>query len=180
MVKKPVFGTSQLSGQRVVYNFRPNKWPLSFLGDLTVRYLWDFIYFISHAIPISWIKKSSFWAVATLVKFVIKFEGATGPEHNLSLCSLHNHNWQGQLLSGSHKLKIFVRFATQINNHYTHNFDHKLNKCRRFCDSFVSYKFLSPVWSQFITLHVQVQLGRTVCLSRLDIIVNPRPQYNER
>jgi hypothetical protein len=29
------------------------------------------------------------------VKFVIKFEGAANPTHNLSLCSPHNRNWQG-------------------------------------------------------------------------------------
>ena len=32
---------------------------------------------------------------STFVKFVIKFEGATNPTHNLILCSLYNCNWQG-------------------------------------------------------------------------------------
>ena len=49
------------------------------------------------------------------VKFVIKFEGAANPTHNLSLCSPHNRNWQGLLLCGSLKLKIFVRFAAPTN-----------------------------------------------------------------
>jgi hypothetical protein len=30
---------------------------------------------------------------STYVKFVIQFEGAANPTHNLSLCSPHNHNW---------------------------------------------------------------------------------------
>ena len=32
---------------------------------------------------------------STYVKFVITFEGATNPTHNLILCGSHNHNWYG-------------------------------------------------------------------------------------
>jgi hypothetical protein len=32
---------------------------------------------------------------STFVKFVIKFEGAANPTHNLSLCSPHNGSGQG-------------------------------------------------------------------------------------
>ena len=32
---------------------------------------------------------------STYVKFVITFEGAANPTHNLSLWGLHNHNWYG-------------------------------------------------------------------------------------
>ena len=32
---------------------------------------------------------------STYVKFVITFEGAANPTHNLSLCGSHNHNWYG-------------------------------------------------------------------------------------
>ena len=30
-----------------------------------------------------------------IIKFVITFEGAANPTHNLSLCDSHNHNWYG-------------------------------------------------------------------------------------
>ena len=32
---------------------------------------------------------------STYVKFVITFEGAANPTHNLSLCGSHNYNWYG-------------------------------------------------------------------------------------
>ena len=32
---------------------------------------------------------------STFVKFVIRFESATNPTYKFSLCSPHNHIWQG-------------------------------------------------------------------------------------
>ena len=53
----------QSSGQRVAYHFWPNKWPSVPMVLYIVRYLCNFIYFISHSISIS--SKSGFWAAAT-------------------------------------------------------------------------------------------------------------------